>query len=74
MPTYVLRNMYHAHIGSLLNYCNMIWANICPTNLTLLTLIPKRAIQNVTKSEFLTHTEPLFKRIKILDLEGTRKF
>ena len=73
MPTYVLKNMYHAHIGSLINYCNIIWANICPTNLTPLTLILKRAIRNVTKSEFLAHTEPLFKSMKILDLEGTRK-
>ena len=73
MPTYVLKNMYHAHIGSLINYCNIIWANICPTNLTPLTLILKRAIRNVTKSDFLAHTEPLFKNMKILALEGTRK-
>ena len=73
MPTYVLKNMYHAHIGSLINYCNIIWANICPTNLKPLTLILKRAIRNVTKSDFLEHREPLFKNMKILDLEGTRK-
>ena len=57
MPTYVLKNMYHAHVVSLVNYCNIIWANVCPTNLTPLTLILKRAIRNVTKSEFFAHTE-----------------
>ena len=73
MPTYVLKNMYHAHVVSLVNYCNIIWANVCPTNLTPLTHILKRAIRNVTKSEFLAHTEPLLKNMKIFDLEGTRK-
>ena len=33
----------------------------------------KRIIRNVTKSEFLAHTEPLFKSMNILDLEGTKK-
>ena len=73
MPTYVLKNMYHAHVGSIINYCNIIWSNICPSNLKPLTLIMKRIIRNITKSEFLAHTEPLFKRMKILDLEGIRK-
>ena len=59
--------MYHAHIGSLINYCNIIWANVCPANLTPLTHILKRAIRNVTKSESLPHTEPLFKNMKILE-------
>ena len=73
MPVYVLKNMYHAHVSSIINYCNIIWANICPTNLKPLILILKRAIRNVTKSEFLAHTKPLFKLMNILDLEGTRK-
>ena len=73
MPTYVLKSMYHAHIGSLLNYCNIIWANICPTNLEPLILILKRVIRNVCNSEFLAHTAPLFKRMKILDFEGVKK-
>ena len=73
MPIYVLKNMYHANVSSIINYCNIIWANICPTNLHPLILVLKRAMRNVTKSEFLAHTEPLFKRMKILDLEGTRK-
>ena len=73
MPTYVLKAMYHAHVGSIINYCNIIWANICPTNLQPLVLILKRAIRNVTKSDFIAHTAPLFKQMKILDLEGIKK-
>ena len=73
MPTFVLKNMYHAHVGSVINYCNIIWANICPTNLKPLTLILKRIIRNVTNSDFLAHTEPLFKQLRILNLESMRK-
>ena len=65
--------MYHAHVGSLLMYCNVIWANVYETTLTPLVLILKRIIRNVSKSEFRAHTAPLFKNMKILDLEGSRK-
>ena len=72
MPTFVLKNMYHAHVASLVNYCNIIWANGYSTSLSPLLLILKRIIRNVSKSDFLAHTAPLFKRLKILDLEGIR--
>ena len=73
MPTFVLKNMYHAHVGSLISYCNIIWANGYETSLSPMILILKRIIRNVTNSEFLAHTAPLFKRLKILDLDGVRK-
>ena len=73
VPTFVLKNIYHAHVGSLLNYCNIIWANIPETTLNPLKLILKRVIRNIARSEFLAHTKPLFKRLKILDLDNLRK-
>ena len=73
MPTFVLKNMFHAHVGSVINYCNIIWANTFPTNLQPLKLILKRIIRNVSHSEFLAHRAPIYKRMKILDLECTRK-
>ena len=73
MPTFVLKNMFHAHVGSVINYCNIVWANTSPTNLQPLILILKRIIRNVSHSEFLAHTAPIYKRLKILDLESTRK-
>ena len=73
MPTFVLKNIFHAHVGSVINYCNIIWANTYPTNLQPLKLILKRIIRNVSNSEFLAHTAPIYQRLKILDLECTRK-
>ena len=38
MPTYVLKNMYYAHVNSHLTYCNLIWMNTYQTDLDPLTL------------------------------------
>ena len=73
MPTFVLKNLFHAHVGSIISYCNIVWANTYPTNLQPLILIMKRIIRNVAKSDFLAHTVPIFKQLQILDFESTRK-
>ena len=73
MPVYVLKIMYHAHVHSILSYCNVIWANTYPTHLTRLVRIQKRIIRNIARADFLAHTEPLFKQLGLLDLEGIRK-
>ena len=73
MPEYVLKIMYYAHVHSILNYCNVIWANTYPTHLTPLIRIQKRIVRNIARAEFLAHTEPLFKRLGLLNLEGIRK-
>ena len=39
-----------------------------------LTLILKRIIRNITCSEFLAHTKPLFRETKILDLPNLRLY
>ena len=74
MPTFVLKTIYHAHIGSILSYCNIIWSGAYVTNLMPLTLILKRIIRNITCSEFLAHTKPLFRETKILDLPNLRLY
>ena len=65
--------MYHAHISSLINYCNLIWANTYECHMKPLTLILKRIIRNIARADFLAHTEPLFRELKILNIESTRK-
>ena len=73
MPVFVLHKMYHAHVGSLLSYCNVIWASSFPTHIDQLFKVQKRIIRLITKSEFLAHTEPLFAQSKILSVEKLRK-
>ena len=73
VPQYVLKKMYDAHVCSLLSYCNIIWANTYECHLKPLNLILKRIIRNIARTDFLAHTKPLFKQLRILDVENTRK-
>ena len=45
MPDFVLHKMYHAHVGSLLSYCNIIWASSFPTHIEQLFKVQKRIIR-----------------------------
>ena len=74
MPSFVLKTMYHAHVTSILNYCNIIWSNTYITHLDPLIKSQKRIIRLLTNSEFLAHTQPLFKQLKLLDIENLRKY
>ena len=73
MPLHVRKIMYHAHVFSILNYCNLIWANTYPSHLIPLVRQHKRIIRNVARAEFYAHTEPLYKELKILNVENIRK-
>ena len=73
MPQNVLKIMYHAHVSSLLNYCNVIWANTYPSHLSSLVSIQKRIIRNICRADFLAHTAPLFRHLKIFNIENIRK-
>ena len=73
MPINVLKILYHAHVSSILNYCNIIWSNTYETHLNPVVKMQKRIIRNVNRSAFRDHTGPLFKQCKILPMEGVRK-
>ena len=73
MPSFVLLNVYHAHVNSVLSYCNIIWSSAHPTTLKSLVTIQKRIIRNITHSAFDAHTEPLFKVTNILTIDQIRK-
>ena len=74
MPTFVLKSMYHAHVTSILNYCNIIWSNTYNTHLDPLIKSQKRIIRLLTNSDFLAHTAPLFQQLKLLNIEELRKY
>ena len=68
-PKPTLRLIYMAHIHSYLNYCSNI---LCMTNASIikpLVTLQKKAIRIINKSEFLAHTEPLFKTEGILPIK-----
>ena len=65
--------MYHAHVSSIISYCNIIWANTYDNHLTPLIKIQKRIIRNIARADFLAHTEPLFKDLKLLTVDKVKK-
>ena len=74
MPDFVLKMLYNAHVTSILNYCNIIWSNTYVTHVDPLIKAQKRLIRLITNSDFLAHTEPLFKQLHILNIENLRKY
>ena len=58
--------IYNALILPYINYCNIVWGN-CPKNkLDQILLLQKKAVRICTRSSYLSHTNPLFHRLKIL--------
>ena len=51
-----------------------MWGSACDTLLSPLELLQKRCLRIITKSTFLAHTEPLFKRCRILKLKDLFKY
>ena len=74
MPAFVLKSLYHAHVSSILNYCNIIWSNTYITHLNPLIKVQKRIVRLLCDSDFLAHTQPLFKQLNLLNIENLRKF
>ena len=74
LPTFVLKTLYHAHVSSILSYCTLVWSGAALTSLQPLVRLQKRIIRNITNSDFLAHTAPLFHHCKILNVDNVIKF
>ena len=72
VPEFVLKCIYHAHVSTILSYCNIIWSNTFESHLLSLIRIQKRIIRNIVRADFLAHTRPIFNHLKIFDIDGLR--
>ena len=68
-PKSVLRMLYMALIFSHLNYCNIIWGSACKTTLDPLYKLQKKAVRLINISNYLDHTEPIFRKLNILTIQ-----
>ena len=73
VPKSLLINLYLAQVGSILNYCNSIWASTSQTHLSSLIILQKRIIRLITNSGYLDHTRPLLKSCKLLNITDLNK-
>ena len=74
LPAYCLRTLYHTFAYPYFTYCIHVWGKACVTYLDPLIKIQKRLIRIISCSGFRDHTEPLFRKLKILNLFGIYKY
>ena len=64
-PTSILKSIYNTLILPNINYCILSWGS----QIDKLYLLQKRAIRNISNSDFRAHTEPLFKEHNLLKVQ-----
>jgi len=66
----ILVLIYNSLILPYLQYCAMIWVyNVSNQNkLDSILVVQKRAVRNICKTHFLTHSAPLLKKLNILNI------
>ena len=65
-PKHILKMIYMSLIYTYINYCNLIWGSAAACNMKPLILLQKKAIRIINLANYLEHTEPLFKKSKLL--------
>ena len=64
-PHAVLENLYNALIIPHFNYCILCWGSVVRENHSL-HILQKRALRLITNSNYISHTEPLCKELRVL--------
>ena len=65
--------IYMSLIYSHINYCILIWGNADKSTVEPLFKLQKKAIRIISKSNYLDHTAPLFKSLKLLTVYDVYK-
>ena len=73
VDNHILVMLYHSLIYPFLTYGVHVWGLTFPSFLTPLIIIQKKAIRIITFSEPKSHSEPLFKSLKLLKLNDVIK-
>ena len=74
VPTHILLNLYFTMILPHVMYCNIVWGNCAQYLLNRIHILQKRAIRIITKSKPYSHSDPLFKKMKLLTIYDIHKF
>ena len=64
-PESILVTIYNTLVLPHLHYCLLLWGSVVKENHSL-HLLQKKALRIITNSDYLAHTEPLCKRLRIL--------
>ena len=62
----MLHNLYFTFVYPYLIYGIEIWSNVCNSYLEPLIKLQKKCTKTIAFSHYLEHTDPLFKKLKVL--------
>jgi len=62
----VLISLYYTLVYPHLSYCNILWGNAHNVHINRLFMLQKKVLRLITKSDYLSHTTPIFRGLKIL--------
>jgi hypothetical protein len=68
LPTSILLTIYHSLFLPHISYGVTVWGNINSKEVKRLTTLQKKAIRAIMKVKYNSHTEPIFKKLKILKI------
>ena len=74
LPQNVLLLLYNSMILPYLSYCNIIWGSCNKYLLERILLLQKRAVRIICHKPFLSHSRPLFLKLKILPINLLYEF
>ena len=60
-----LRTLYYSFLYPYFDYCIEVWGSATDSRIQTLIKLQKRAIHIISSSDYLSHTEPLFKRLNL---------
>ena len=66
-PSAILLTLYNTLVTPHLHYCLLCWGSIIKEN-NLLHIMQKRVLRTITNSNYIAHTEPLFKELKLVKI------
>ena len=61
-----MRTLYFSLVYPYLYICNLIWVFTYQSNLHYISLLQKRVIRIISRSNFDAHTDPIFKQLHIM--------
>ena len=69
-----LKTLYFSFIYPFFTYCNHVWGATYESNLRPLITLQKRCIRIISSAKYRDHTDPLFKKLRLLKFVDINKY
>lgn len=73
LPIYVMKIIYNSLFSSHLLYGITVWGGSPASHLDRMVKLQKKAIRHVAMAKYNSHTEPIFKKLNVLNVDDSYK-